>query len=227
MMMRPHIYLSALFLLAGTAAAPAQPPSAVPPPKPPVLSRAPEFAAWTVTYKYRPSEVPADTPAPEPERLQTLAVQKTRKTYCEKQRLTSGKTSEKWVFDSNIQLMMPLGDTSIVALNPPSGEDYPSPDYSDYSACDFPGLEWVSLENYRGVETFQGAQVYKFEADGKTVLLAVATQLPVAASDKLVTRLYAFGPPPTVELVPSKRFQIALATHKKGLQLLRKNPSTP
>lgn len=228
--MRPHYSIATALCVVVAASALAQPPSSVPPPKSPVLSRAPERAAWTVTFKYPPRETPADpasAPIPEPERLQVLSVQKSQKTYCEKQKMTSGKVSEKWVFESRIQLMMPLGNTSIVALSPPNGEDYPSPDYSDYSVCDFPGLEWVAMENYRGVEAFQGAQVYKFEADGKTALLAVGSQLPVAASDKTVTRFYTFDPPPTADLRPSKRFQIALETHTRGLQLLGKNPSPP
>ena len=226
--MRTIPILAAAVLIGLTAAVRAQGPN-VPPPHDPALSRAPEFAAWTVTYKYRPREAnpdPAAPPLPEPERPQTLSIQKTHKTYCEQLRLTSGAKSEKWVFE-NIQLMMPVGNQSIVAVSAPNGDEYPSPDYSDYSACDFQGLDWISLANYRGVEVYQGANVYRFEADGESALLSTDTQLPVIASDKTGTQVYTFGPPPTAELVPSKRFQVALETHKRGLQLLRRNPSTP
>jgi|GEM_PF-2238229 len=230
--MKPLLFILsfALALWSPAALAQGRATAAEPAPKGPLPGRAPEFASWTVTYEYR-SAKESDPQAgaaqqPEIERIRQVTVTKTGKTYREETRLTTGRKSEKWIFDG-VQLMMPPGSTSIVAIPSPEGEDFPSPDFSDYGSGDFPEVAWVSPDHYQGRELYRGQPVYRFEARGKIALLSVETRRPLFASEGNASLVFTENPPPAAPLVPPRHFLAVLETHKRGLNLLRRHPSRP
>ncbi|MFA7345906.1 MAG: hypothetical protein WC003_16525 [Terrimicrobiaceae bacterium] len=202
------------------------------PPKAPVLRRAPAFASWTITFKYRDEEArqsaAVSSPVPQPDRVRSITVTKTDKTYQEQTTLTSGKKYEKWLL-GDTQLQTAIDSASIFPVLPPS-EGAPSPDYSDYRQSDFPELSWVSLENYRGVQNHDGKKAYLFESDPgarQTALLAPETQLPLASTNAEATCAYVFNPPPLAPLTPPEKFLAVLRAYKRGVEGLKYHPSLP
>jgi len=203
-----------------------------PPPKNPVLHRAPDMASWTVQFKYKADEAPAASAKPQStnaNQIQSLAVTKTHKTFWVQTVLASGKKDEKWVFDGH-QLETVNNGKAIVIIAPPTALE-PSPEYSDYSHTDFAGLDWVSLDAYKGLGSLDGKRVYQFESqkDGNKVIamLSVDTQLPLYSSDGGTTCVYTYNQAPTVPLVPPEKFLAVLATYKKGLEAFKYHVSTP
>ena len=203
-----------------------------PAPKSPVLARAPSFADWTVTFNYKGDEKKPGGVAGQPslnagpaipaDSLQSLTVSKTKKTYREETIFKSGMKGEKWIYD-NIELMQVPGTDSIVPIDPPT-QEAPSPDYSDYSKSDFPELNWLTLDHYKGIQTYQGKPAYLFESTNPgekcVALLAVETQLPLSFTEGKVVRTYVFNPPPTAPLIPPENFLKVLKKHKRGLEKL-------
>ena len=212
-------------LVAGNS--PAQ--TASPPgPTTPVVRRAPTFASWTITYHYKDDATVQTAPAKGPylgDRPRIVVVVKTDKIYLEQTTWTSGKKDEKWTFDG-VQLKLIAGTKSIVPINPPSKE-HPEPDYSDYSKGDFPGLGWISLQNYKGLGNFQGQPVYVFESSSEkkqAAGLSPDTQLPVYSSEGDSVLTYTYNPPPSAPLVPPEAFTKVLKIHKRGLAKLKYSP---
>lgn len=196
-------------------------------PTEPVLHRPPHFASWTIVYKYKGEEKET---ANQVDRVQSVTITKTNKTYREIAIFSSGKKREKWIFNGT-QLMTVPDSGAIVAIPAPAGEDFISPEYSDYSKSDFEGLGWVSLETYKGVRNYEGKPAFLFEATKSgsilTAILSAETQLPLYFSDGNESRSYVYNSPPSVLLNPPERFSSVLQKHRKGLELLKRNPSPP
>lgn len=204
----------------------------LPPPKAPALRRAPALASWTVTFRYKDEDSKAQAPAGKPalnDRVRTITVTKSGKTYWEQGVMISGKKYEKWVLDGAQLKTMPGGNE--MAMIPKPDEEHPQPDYSDYSRCDFPELDWVSLENYREATTYEDKPAYFFEAGesgdrGGRVLLSEA-QLPFSFSNRESVRTYVFNPAPAAPLVLPEKIAKILQTHKRGLEALQMRASPP
>ncbi len=229
-MMKFFNLMTVLWTALGLASAIAQT-SVVPPPKVPVLHRVPAMASWTIQFKYKTDETAsAKKPQPSsPNQIQIITVTKTDRTLWIQTTLASRQKEEKWIFDGTQFKTMNNGSV-IILITPPTALD-PSPEYSDYSKCDFEGLEWLSLNTYKGVGTYQGEPVYLFEGnelgEKLTALLAVSTQLPLYSSASDVSCTYTYNPPPTAPLALPKRFSDVLVTHKRGLEALKYHPSLP
>jgi hypothetical protein len=219
-------------ILIGLSQLAAQTP-ARPAPKTPILRRAPDFASWTVQLSYPDEKEKAAAPATPPDgrsdRIRSVTVSKTGKTYRELTTWTSGRREEKWTF-GGVQLTTVNNGRSIVLIEAPTSEE-PSPEYSDFTRSDFPELQWVSVENYTGVQNHQGKPAYRFESarerETMTAFLSTETQLPFSFSMRDAERSYVFNPPPTAPLAPPERFLRVLRTHQKGLQALKFHPRSP
>lgn len=164
------------------------------------------------------------------DRIQSTTLTKTNKTYKEITTFGTGKKSEKWIFDG-IQLMTAPEFDVVVVIPAPAGEEYPSPDYSDYGQGDFEGLGWISLKNFKGVKDYEGRPAFMFE-EGKagstlTAFLSIETQLPLFFSNEEASRSYLYNPSPSLALILPEKFFKVLQTHRKGLELLKRNPSPP
>ncbi|HSI84245.1 MAG TPA: hypothetical protein VK970_10710 [Candidatus Methylacidiphilales bacterium] len=224
---------------ASTSALPAAASNALPPPKVPVLRRAPSAACWTVTYSYQedakptgaasaslPSEKPK-APAAPVDRLQSMTVTKSTRTYWEQAMYLSGKKSEKWIIDG-VQLHIPPGGSE-VALYPRPEVDDPANPWLDYNTADFPEIKGLAMEHYQGLRLWQGQPAYYFEwtrSGEKLTILLSEKQLPLIFTTPRVTETFVFSSPPQ-RLTPPEKFLKVLQTHKRGLQVLKRNPSPP
>jgi len=200
-------------------------------PKNPVLRRMPAFASWSVTFKYKDEVVAQESGKPRalPDRVLSVTFTKTNKTYWEQTGMRSGKKYEKWIFDG-VQLETEPDSPSIIPIPPPT-KDMPESEYSDYSHGDFQGLQWVSLDTYKGIASYEGKRAFLFEAEKEgqkvTAILSMDMQLPLYSSVGDVACVYAYNVAPSTPLTPPARFLAVLATHKKGLEALKYHPSRP
>jgi len=201
--------------------------SANPPrPKEPIVSHAPNFASWTITYTYREvtPKSPAKPVAPS-DRIQSVTLTKTDKTYWMQTTWTSGKKEEKWIFNG-IQFETLANGKVVTIIAAPTPEEA-SPEYLNFSGGDFPELEWVSAKNYKTVEDYEGKKAFRFEEGDKKALLSIETQLPINSDDGDLSLVYTFNSPPIAPLVPPKRFLDVLATYRRGLEAQKYHPSPP
>ena len=140
-----------------------------PPPGPtqPLLPRAPDMAAWTVTYTYKdaaPDKTASSTTvkaAPYiPERLTTLQVVKTGTTYHLTCTYSTGRKSESWIVAGREVQKMPEGP---LYLHCAGGYRY-----DDFTQSDFEELSWLTLQDYTGVKKLGTRSLFTFSADNMT-----------------------------------------------------------
>lgn len=203
----------------------------LPPPTSPAIQRAADFAAWTVRFTYPKDKAKAqgeENPAPIPERVTALSVRKTNQTYHVLTEWQSGRKSEKWIIDG-VQLQTAPGSTVVSLLPKPESAEFAQPDYLDFSQGDFPELDWVSLNDYRGVQPYEGQPAYFFtsETGSKRSVFLSERQLPLQADFGSVVFTYTMGTPPATPLIPPQNFAQALAIHKRGKEALRRHASPP
>ena len=191
----------------------------------PVLHRAPDFASWTIQFEYPDENATAKSDAPTSyigDRVRILTVTKTGNIYREATILASEKTCEKWIFDT-VQLKTRPGISSIVPILPPTAGN-PDSEYSDYSKSDFPELSWVSLSNYKGVVSYQGVSVFRFESGEKVALLSLESQMPLRFSDGKISRIYTYNLSPAAPLPVPEEFAKALEIYKQAQEKLKYHP---
>lgn len=206
----------------------------LPPLKSPLMRRAPAFSSWTIQFSYKEDDKQKAGGSGQTsnhimgDRVQGLTITKTNDTYHEQRTWMSGIKEEKWIF-GGFQLKLVPGKNVVVPIPPPT-PDVPQPDYSDYSHGEFEKPAWLSLEIYKGVQSYQGKSAYVFESviSGKkcTAILSAA-QLPLYITDGETTQVYVYNPPPTSPLTPPENFLRVLEIHKKGIQELTRHYSPP
>ncbi len=221
------LLLSVVALFAGAGASPGQ---EIPPPKEPILPRAPQRAEWTVEFRLdrelakkevlegkEKKEVPKGFTGFPAE----IAVSKDGSTYREIARWPDGRTVEKWIV-GGLQVSQSPDGRGLMRI--PS-IDY-SPYLSDYSRSDFEEAEWIGKDSYVGPKVTDKLSVYEFSAapgkrrltpreiadqgteaaSGASAALDIRTQLPVYVDDGTVVRIYRYAPAPTGTLVPPQNF---------------------
>lgn len=147
----------------------------VPPPKFPLVLRAPQKAHWKVEFRYdrekaqkealNPNEKKAgdavepgdDAPPPPPMMPKSVEVSKDGRIYREVSTWPDGKKAEKWVLDG-FQMREQPRTGKILDVDAASY----STDFSDYRRSDFEAAEWVGKENYTGVKVVAGRPAYEF-----------------------------------------------------------------
>ncbi len=204
------------------------------PPKSPLLQRAPHLASWTIATSFaettkKPGQNEDQPFKPDPGFPKNVVVTKSNKTYHEQTTFFSGLAEDKWIFDGAQLRSVP--PTNVVVYVPEPDPDHPRPDYSDYTKSDFPELSWISIENYKGIQNYQGKPCYAFEstdsAGYKLTALLSDAQLPVYTTHGIIGRIYIFNAPPTSPLSPPQNFQAALDLHRRGMQALQRRSNTP
>ena len=126
------------------------------PPHEPILPRAPEMAAWTITYEY-----PDDNPTVN-KNLTDKKHQAKKKSDASKNRVTSvdvvktgdayhkivhwdtGAQNEEWNIKGHQVIKDENSQYIPTTANGPSGDDY--------SASDFEDLAWISMKYYAGLK---------------------------------------------------------------------------
>ena len=135
-----------------------------PTPREPLLPRAPEMAAWTITYTYKSappaatgSDKSAATPKYTPETLASLEVVKTGTTYHLTSTFSTGRKNESWIVGEKEVTQLPEGPRFLCIS---SGVRY-----DDFSKSDFEELTWLSEKFYVGLKKRGKLPVFAFSAD--------------------------------------------------------------
>jgi hypothetical protein len=141
-----------------------QPKAAATPPQPPFLNRAPASSQWIITFKPQ-AKAPAEdnstvratgsAPAPRP---RVITVTKSGNTIAEKLVNENGVTIETWH----------IPGYSISAVNGKNPVLSPTPgntfNTTDYSTADFAGFDWISPQNFAGVQEIMGRHCLVFKS---------------------------------------------------------------
>lgn len=189
-------------------------------PKEPILPKAPPRTVWTVTTRYK--AVPTGENKKPPTSVRTI-----RK---EGQLLQEIMERDGVRYESYIVGPLRIsdhGEKDTVVSIPPNDETFVF-----YGDKDFAHLGWLSKDNFRGVDEYEGRKVFVFSIDSKDpgsggrgnriAMLDIATQLPVRYSDDLIEETYEFKPAPSTPLVIPKLFKERLAKEVAYRQALQR-----
>ena len=149
--------------------------SKIPPPKQPILARAPARAEWTISVRYDRTQAQEEFLNPEKKKAQPegsegkvppilrpkeIKVSKDGTTYREAILWNNGKRTVKWIADGfQVRELSHNGEVARIDLT-----SYPT-DFSDYSRSDFEVAQWVEKDTYIGPRMLKDAAVYQFGVD--------------------------------------------------------------
>lgn len=133
----------------------------VAPPKFPISLHAPKNSAWTVSSSRTNKTDEDKTPY-----VKSLSVTKSGPIYHEIAEVTDGPSWEKWVFilEGEPLQLIKFAESANWKRMPRTGA---ASEWSNYAVADFEEFQWVSEQNYKGVETIDERPVYRFETTTK------------------------------------------------------------
>ncbi len=253
----------AIGLLGMSLTALAQPQKNQPVPQPlppgPLLNRAPEFSSWTMSISSA-QVAPKSPDAPQskpPVELRRLTVTKTKNVYREERQFSDGSTRETWRVGS-MQISTLPHSSELIVFEPAAATIglLDPEDYTNYSKTDFPGFEWISKRNYRGVQKIMDTQCLVFgdslddiseetrkamaEAAGEVALpqiqsgrsataawIDLQTRLPMALQKGNKKEVFQFSAPPQAMLALPPKMQHLLDRRAKAVEMLTRRPAKP
>jgi len=186
------------------------------PPSMPLVAKVPETVEWTITPQYAEvtAAAPGATSAPVP-RYRVTQVRTTKTGQLKRDQVTmgDGSVTEQWYSDAMFFSTSPDGEVIIdeIAQILPLDVDSPSPQV----ATGFPGVKWLKLENFAGVDVVDKRPSYHFAKEAIEAWIDVETRLPVMYRSGGVTYRFKFSqtsPPP---LTVSDKYQAAIDTAQK------------
>jgi hypothetical protein len=182
-----------------------------PPPKPtpPFVVDAPAISGWTVTMNYkRGLPEPGDKGSPAYAQWQQwqksspaiteLLVSKSGDRTRIIVKYAQGVQAERYRVGSFEYLHKPgyvAGDVSVNSHFQATG--------------DFPELSWLSLDNYKDIESSDGKKYFVFRegtdaAPGREAWIDITTKLPGKFNDAMYERIYDFPESPPIGIEPSE-----------------------
>lgn len=193
----------------------------VPPPVPPLVEKAPDPSAWTITI--RPAGNGPAAPSSNPKLPPKYLKQQSWTKSADRMRCVNdwndGRRTVDWVSGAVKFHDSPQGE-GVKLFNPSS-----HPTYHDFSKGDFEMLGWVTLDDYVGAVEYQGEPCYLFRASRlapqisagsrsrdftaadfrapsspTTALISVRTKLPVLVANHDGQFHFRFHPAPPGEL---------------------------
>lgn len=199
-------------LLAG-ATSWAQEAKKVEPPSLPLVAKMPDSVEWTVTPQYSEA-APGAAPMPV-SRYQITQVRTTKTGKLKRDQVTMGDGSvvEQWYSDTMYFWTSPDGDVVIDDIGQilPTEVDDPSPNVAN----GFPGVRWLKLENFTGVDVVDKRPSYHFAKENIEAWIDVETRLPVMYRSRNVTYRFKFSQtsPPPLAILP--KYQEAIDAAQK------------
>jgi hypothetical protein len=170
-------------------------------------TRAPDFAEWVVTKKIGSLDNTSSTPGTATT-TQSAPAESTQDTITKTHdvirvvRLDSAQRAWTiWCRGAQEYMIWPDGK-SCAGVNPSFGVDYPNPFYIDFSASDFAGFKWISLQNYAGIKTYAGTKCIVFQVvtdnpnSKEIAYVDFENRLPLALQCGGYEYLYKWNPPP-------------------------------
>jgi len=206
----------------------------------PLLQRIPDFSSWRVNFSYVQDQAkPADGNNPPPTRRddtfflpaapRTLTITRTNPRWLAIMKDVQGNLLEQ-CFDGEREFV----SGSMEQGGVPQGAFIVIPDFAtgvvekhiDFSRMDFPDMDWISKETYKGTQTNNERTYLVFNKGEITAWVDLASRFPVQWKKGGETRTFEQLPPPSrmVDLPPQSA---ALAEAiKKDLERL-KRPGPP
>jgi hypothetical protein len=152
-------------------------------PKGPLLAKPPEFASWVVVHQYADPRKAAPKKAEgqatgaageaagagfEMARPKQVTFVKTRNILRVETQDELGQTWNRWCQGDSHLVVLPRGK-GVVGCE---GQDHFNPYYEDYESSPFPGFQWISAENFAGIESVQSRHclVFRGEVPGLDLL---------------------------------------------------------
>jgi len=163
-----------------------------PTPKTPLIPRAPQMAAWTITYTYKsppPAKAaagatnPAPTPAYVPEHLISLQVVKTGTIYHLTSTYSTGRKNESWIIGGRELTQMPEGPLFLRLSN--------GLRYDDFTRSDFPELSWLTEDTYTGLKKKGELTVFVFGSNNSKRPLTLQENIEFVMGTAVATPLGA------------------------------------
>lgn len=152
----------------------------------PLLNRAPDSAEWEVSYHASGipnaggAAVPLE-PSTDDSRSYKATIAKSKDVY-HVEVAKGGEKIDKWCIGSAQVTTSPNAQLPIVSLK---GNDQGDPFYVDFSKADFPGLQWISKNNFAGVTNNGSADILLFRDELPD---ATGEKVPAIAAIDMKTR---------------------------------------
>jgi hypothetical protein len=195
----------------------AQRPQGTPVPLPPgpLLARAPDYSKWVVSVT---SGTTGDTSQPPNQTTKydhRTLVEKSGAIRYEVTVSADGSKLEKWRSGNYQATIYPGVENPSIELQGVNGNHG---GFTDYSKSDFVGFEWISRDNYIGVQTMEGIPCYVFHdgpsgiassnpnapvtlpQTGSTAYIEADNHKPILLQVDTVTNYYQWEQPPSTPL---------------------------
>gem|GEM_PF-5737853 len=224
----------------------AQTPSSAPeekptPPSGDLIRPVADFAAWEIRYSYIDDDAAGASPKRKDEDEQTgatdysklrprrVVITRTKPLWHVKTERLNGNSVEQWSdgeeeFLNGSDMHSPILNTVSAAQLEEEGGQRPDA-LVDFSRAQFPGMAWLSAQNYVKTEEIEGIPVLIFKhAAGITVWIDAKTRYPVKWQSSGEQRTYHPLPQPGERLkLPASIARISAAL-KKDREILRRVP---
>jgi hypothetical protein len=137
-----------------------------------VQKKAPDFSRWVITARVL-SAKPQDKTAAAVATETTVTVTKTGKVVHMERTDEQHNTWQTWCRGATQVAVAPGNQVYFVA--PPPNKDVVNPLYFDFSKSDFEGFDWISAQNFTGIQPVMGFDCLVFK-DNRNVTGALAPE---------------------------------------------------
>lgn len=205
----------------------------------PLLQRIPDFSSWRVNFFYAQDKIKsADGKSPDyparddtfflPALPRTLVITRTKPRWLVVIKDVKGNSLEQSCDGERQYVSGALGQGNdpvgafMINKDPFSG-DWGK--FMDFSLCDFPDLEWVSKQTYKGIQSDNGRDFLVFESNGMSAWIDLTTRYPVLWKKEGERRTFQQLAPPTKMVdLPAQAAALAEAIKKDLARLKRPGP---
>jgi hypothetical protein len=178
-------------------------PRPTPPPGPLIQTRAPNMSQWVISTKVAPASTGTSAALPENANKGAAKYVVVTKTGNIINTLIVHEDRNVWSVwnDGALHMVVSPDGKQVGEAVRPLDPDAANPYYFDYSQTDFPGFEWMTLDSYQDLKTYQGRQVLIFmKGAGQIAYIDEETRLPLLLVDTEGIHFYAFRTPPAAML---------------------------
>jgi hypothetical protein len=244
--MKNILFLCALFSAAALFHGQAQTaPQATPPPLAPgpLISRAPDFSQWMMSMKSGALD-PTQLASPQNIKFdQRTLVTKTGPIRREISATADGQKTEMWLWDKYQATTATGHDDPTIVMQ---GANARAGFFADYSKSDFTGFDWISKNNYIGVQAMEGIPCIVFHEgpaelpsgapangapaipeSGSTAYISLQGRLPVLLQTDSAVVLYQWQQAPTTQLTLPANVKAAVDRIQARLTQAAAPPAIP
>lgn len=206
-------------------------------PKGPLLRRIPDFSAWRISYFYSQDKARQEktTPVaddsinydagPDPDFLpfvpRRVSITRTKTYFLAVIEDVKGNSIEQF-FDGVNEFVTGSRFQGVTYVSREPTVPFFLPDFRN---VDFPDMEWISSETFKGVQAVSDNRCMFFEKDGMQVWINLESRLPVLWKRGGETRTFQQLPAPTVMMqIPPKMREVREEMERSAKRLLKPCP---